>query len=207
MKKILVAFTALTAVFALQAQADDANAQKALQKAQFMLRQVSNEKAELQTQMTALQQQVDQLTRELVSSKSSATSSQQATEQKYSSAIAQWKQRDTESSTELTAVKLQLKQEQTNRQELEAQLQRHKDNFSFCYANNKKLYDISSQLLTRYENKSFGDVLKQKEPFTGFKQVELENLVQDYRYQMDDLKISADGEAGSATAAMQAPKN
>lgn len=183
----------VAAVFAISCStithAQDANAQKALQKAQFMLRQASSEKAELQTQLQALKEQVDQLTRELASTKSSATGAQQKTEEKYTGAIAQWKQRDSETSAALTSTREQLKQQLVKNKELEAQAQKQTTNFFVCYENNKKLYDINNQLLTRYENKSFGDVLKQREPFTGVAQVEIENLVQDYRYQLDELKV------------------
>lgn len=171
------------------AYAQDANAQKALQKAQFMLRQVSSEKAELQTQLEALKQQVDRLTRELAATKTSAVGSQQKMEEKYTGTIAQWKQRDTDINAVLTTTKDQLKQQLAQRKELEASLQKQTENFSVCYENNKKLYEINHQLLTRYENKGFSDVLKQSEPFTGVAKVEVENLVQDYRYQLDDLKI------------------
>lgn len=169
--------------------ADDANAQKALQKAQFMLRQATNEKAELQMQVDALKQQIDKLTGELTATKTSSEQGKRATEEKYGSAIAQWKQRDTQTSDELNVAKTQIKQQTEQRKALEAQLQKQTNNFSVCYENNQKFYDLNSQLLTRFENKGFGDVLKQKEPFTGIKQVEVENLVQDYRYQLDDLKV------------------
>lgn len=184
---MLLAMSATAKVYA-----QDANAQKSLQKAQFMLRQVSSEKAELQTQLDMLKQQVDQLTRELAATKSNASGAQQKTEEKYTGAIAQWKQRESETSTVLATTKEQLKQQLVQRQELEASLQKKSESFSVCYENNKKLYDINHQLLTRYENKGIGDVLKQREPFTGVAQVEVENLVQDYRYQLDDLKVQSE---------------
>lgn len=182
-------FTLIAIALSATAYAQDANAQKALQKAQFMLRQVSSEKAELQTQLEALKQQVDRLTRELAATKTSAAGSQQKMEEKYTGAIAQWKQRDTDINAVLTTTKDQLKQQLAQRKELEASLQKQTENFSVCYENNKKLYEINHQLLTRYENKGFSDVLKQREPFTGVAKVEVENLVEDYRYQLDDLKI------------------
>ncbi len=187
--RLCVSAFALVTTLSTAAHAQDANAQRALQKAQFMLKQVSNDKDKLQSQVAALQQTVDQLTRELAATKSGAAGSLQKTEEKYSSAIAQWKQRDAETNTALAAAREQLKQQLAQRQTLEASLQRQVQNFSICYENNRRLYDINHELLDRYENKGFGDVLKQREPFTGVAKVDLENLVQDYRYRLDDLKI------------------
>lgn len=189
MRFISMAFAFLMIFSSTGAHAQDANAQKALQKAQFMLRQVSSEKAELQTQIDALKQQVDQLARELAATKSHATGTQQKTEEKYNDAIAQWKQRDSETNSALVVTREQLKQQLAQRKDLEISLQKQTTNFAVCYENNKKLYDINNQLLSRYESKGFGDVLKQREPFTGVAQVEVENLVQDYRYRLDDLKV------------------
>lgn len=195
MKPSAIVFALALSVLSVVAQADDANAQKALQKAQFMLRQSASEKAELQTQVDALKQQIEKLTTELATAKSASDQSKRATEEKYGNAIAQWKQRDTQTSDELTATKQQLKQQMEQHKLLEGQLQKQTQNFSVCYENNKKLYDISTQLIGRYENKGFADVLKQKEPLTGIKQVEIENLVQDYRYQLDGLAVLPDPSA------------
>jgi predicted nucleic acid-binding Zn-ribbon protein len=207
--KLSASVLALTlSVLAATTQAQDANAQKALQKAQYMLRQVSSEKVELQTQVDALKQQNDKLTTELATMKSATGQAQRATEAKYGGAIEQWKQRDVQTSDQLTATKQQLKQQIEQRTQLEAQLQKQTSNFSVCYENNKKLYDLNTQLLGHYENKGLGDVLKQKDPFTGIKQVEIENLVQDYRYQLDDLQVQPiESATGTADGAQQTKNN
>lgn len=189
MKYLAFVFACAAMIASTIAQADDANAQKALQKAQFMLRQAASEKADLQTQVDALKQQVEKMSADLAATKSASDQAKRATEEKFGGAIAQWKQRDTETSGELAATKQQLKQEIEQRKVVEDKLQKQTNNFAVCYENNKKLYDVNTQLLGQYEKKGFGDILKQKEPFTGVKQVEIENLVQDYRYQLDDLRV------------------
>jgi chromosome segregation ATPase len=207
MKNLPILFAIAGLAGAMPVSAQDANAQRALQKAQFMLRQATSEKAELQTQVDALKQQVDKLSADLAATKTAADKSKQATEEKYGSAIAQWKQRDTRTADELNTVKQQLKQQVEQGKSLENQLKQQTNNFSVCYENNRKLYDIDKDLLARYENKGFGDVLKQREPFTGIKQVEVENLVQDYRYQLDDLKIRPDASSASEKDGGQQAKN
>lgn len=196
MKYISFVFAYIAMIAPLVAQAEDANAQKALQKAQYMLRQATNEKAELQTQVDALKQQVEKLMQDVAATKTAADQAKRTTEDKYGNAIEQWKQRDTQRSDELASLKQQLNQEIVQKREIESKLQKQSNNFAVCYANNRKLYDLNGELLARYENKGFGDVLKQREPFTGIKQVDIENLVQDYRYRIDDLKIP--GEAAAA---------
>jgi len=203
MKSSSIFFALAFSVLSAATQAQDANAQKALQKAQYMLRQATNEKAELQTQVDALKQQVEQLTHDVAAAKVASDQAKRTTEEKYGSAIEQWKQRDAQTSGELTVAKQQLKQQIEQRNQLEAQLKRQTNNFSVCYENNKKLYDLNTQLLTRYENKGFSDVLAQKDPFTGIKQVEIENLVQDYRYQLDDLRVQPAEAAAGATDSAQ----
>lgn len=194
MRASAIIFSLALSVLAASTQAQDANraSTQALQKAQFMLRQAASEKAELQAQLAALQQQADKLAAELAAVKTASDQSKRATEEKYGGAIAQWKQRDAQNAEEAAALKQQLKAQGEQSKLLEAQLQQQTQNFSACYENNKKLYDINAQLLTRYENKGFADVLKQREPFTGVSRVEIENIVQDYRYQLDDLRVQPD---------------
>ncbi len=187
MRHFGMALIALLATVNVAAQ--DAGAQKALQKAQFMLRQATAEKTELQTQVADLKQQLDKLTRELNATKLTAVDTQQRAEQKHTNALAQWKQRDNEVGEELRAVKEQLKQQLAQGQASAAQLKEAMASGAACQANNLKLYDINRQLLARYADKGLVDVLKQREPFTGVAQVEIENLVQDYGSQLDELKI------------------
>jgi len=59
-----------------------------------------------------------------------------------------------------------------------------------CEAKNGALFKIGSELLSRFENLDFGDILTAREPFIGMKRVELENLVQDYRDKLLDQKVA-----------------
>lgn len=207
MKSSAIAFALALSVLSAMTHAQDANAQKALQKAQYMLRQATSEKTELQTQVDALKQQVEKLTHDVAATKMASDHAKRTTEEKYGSAIEQWKQRDAQTTDELTATKQQLKQQVEQTKLLDTQLQKQTSNFSVCYENNKKLYDLNTQLLGKYENKGLGEVLKQKDPFTGIKQVEIENLVQDYRYQLDDLRVQPMESAADARDGAQQTKS
>jgi hypothetical protein len=54
---------------------------------------------------------------------------------------------------------------------------------------NAKLVEISNDLLTRYENIGWGDVMGAKEPFVGAKRIELQNIAQDYGDKISESKV------------------
>ena len=57
-----------------------------------------------------------------------------------------------------------------------------------CEDKNLKLYQYSLQLVARYRHKGFFDVLLQKEPVTQLKQVEIDNIVQDYKTKIEQQR-------------------
>ena len=75
------------------------------------------------------------------------------------------------------------------RDEQQAQLQRkHDDQVALvaeCTSKNGKLLHLNVELLNRYRNKSVTDVIKQREPVLGMGDVEMFNMVQDYRDKAD----------------------
>jgi chromosome segregation ATPase len=58
-----------------------------------------------------------------------------------------------------------------------------------CEEKNLALYQLGTDLLQRYRNKSVMDALKQAEPFTQLEKVKMENLVQEYSEKLDARKI------------------
>lgn len=170
-------------------QADDATAQKAMAKAQFMLRQAATEKTALQQQVTDLQKQVDTLTKQLGDVKAASSAKQESLAQQMSGNSEKWREANEKVSEDLRSTREKLKASNQKSVELEKSLNAQTDNFSLCYANNKKLYEINKELLSKYKDKGAMAALLQKEPFTGVSQVEVENLIQDYQYKLDDLKL------------------
>lgn len=55
-----------------------------------------------------------------------------------------------------------------------------------CAVNNVALSELGFEVLTSYENKGFWDRAGQWEPFTQLKRVQIENLVDDYKYLIED---------------------
>jgi chromosome segregation ATPase len=58
-----------------------------------------------------------------------------------------------------------------------------------CEEKNMALYQLATDLLQRYRNKSVMDALKQAEPFTQLEKVKMENMLQEYAEKMDAKKI------------------
>jgi chromosome segregation ATPase len=67
-----------------------------------------------------------------------------------------------------------------------------------CEAKNAQLYQLNVEILDRYRNVTVADVMARQEPFTGIKNVEAFNVVQEYRDKLDAQKIGAP--AGGAPA-------
>ena len=59
-----------------------------------------------------------------------------------------------------------------------------------CTARNQKLIELSAELLDRYRKKGFAEVVGQRDPLLGLGQVEMFNLVQDYRDRVDAQRLT-----------------
>lgn len=182
------------------ASAQDAGQQKALAKAQFMLRQVNAEKATLQQQVTDLQKQVDTLTKQLAAATTTASARQDSLAKQMSSSESKWRGANDKLTGDLQSTQEKLKASAQQSAHLQQQLQVQTENFKLCHANNHKLYDINRELLAKYQDKGAMDALLQREPFTGVSSVEVENLVQDTQYRLDDLKLPQVGDFDAAAA-------
>lgn len=73
--------------------------------------------------------------------------------------------------------------------ELEDLAARQKEQIATLEGKNKKLYQAGIQLMDRYEDKGIVDALLQREPLTQIKDVEVQNVLEEYRNKLDDLKV------------------
>ncbi|MBQ0719279.1 MAG: hypothetical protein KBT88_12985 [Gammaproteobacteria bacterium] len=55
--------------------------------------------------------------------------------------------------------------------------------------NNRRLVAISNELVSRYKGKGVFAVLKNQEPLTQLSKVAMENLVQEYQFEIEDLTV------------------
>jgi hypothetical protein len=82
-----------------------------------------------------------------------------------------------------------LEQTQGEARGLEAVKTRRERELALCEDNNRKLYELGRELMVLYERQGVGDVLARREPFTGLRQVEVENLMEAYRDKLDEHKL------------------
>ncbi len=75
------------------------------------------------------------------------------------------------------------------KQVLQAELEKTKRNLGQCEVNNAKLCILAEEVIQAYWNKGIGATLMQKEPLTQIRKVELEQLTQAYREEVEKLRI------------------
>jgi chromosome segregation ATPase len=71
---------------------------------------------------------------------------------------------------------------------------------------NLTLYNLGNEILTRYEKYGLGEALAAKEPFTGLARVKLQELVQDYRDKISDLRVTPGQTPAAPPATAAEPK-
>ena len=151
------------------AQAEQADP-KALAKAQFMLRQLSSER-------DALQAENAQLKADLGTVKAKKTSSDGAL---------------VKSKETLREIQENLDKTLAEKQVAEASAAERGRQVEQCTTKNTKLYQLNSELLQRYASKGVMDAMARREPFTGLKKVEMENLIQDLQEKLDEQRVPTD---------------
>jgi chromosome segregation ATPase len=185
-------------VFAQRPKGDDGVVQT-LRKAQGMLRQLSQEKAELEAKNAALEKQLAE--------QSAAIKALEAEAAKVEPMQGELKQ--------LTAARQSLEQRlegQTSRlhalseqqKKALAELQRYRrDNqllvdavkertrwIESCSAKNRDLVRTNEEILQKFGSRGFWDRLVEAEPFTGIAAVAKENAMQEFRFKIEDLEVT-----------------
>jgi chromosome segregation ATPase len=94
-----------------------------------------------------------------------------------------------ESEKHLAATAERLRREEGERKRLEALVAEQKQSIGQCESLNAKLHDQGLALLNKYQGKGCLDSMLQGEPFTGLKQVEVENFMEDSRDKLDSQRF------------------
>lgn len=185
----------------INAHADERALQAALTKTQLMLKQAAADKVSAEKQLAEVKAELEKNKAEFERFRKSSESQIQAKEQgstKLAGTVDVLKDRYTELQGKYAELKQLYVSSSRSGKEADLKLKTHQDNFQLCLDNNRKLYDINQEILGNYQDKGFWEVMREKEPFTGFRSVKLENLIQDYQYKNDDLKLD-DPLLGSAS--------
>ena len=114
------------------------------------------------------------------SSQQSASSRLESTESRLNEVVGKYKE-----------LAEQLRKIESERNDLARHAAQDGQNLKVCAERNVQLAGIANEALDRYQKKGCFGALAQAEPFTGLKRIEVENAVDDYRQQIDSLKVPA----------------
>jgi chromosome segregation ATPase len=82
-----------------------------------------------------------------------------------------------------------LKSVEVERNELRSQLDARNRAYATCVDRNVGLYEINRETLDRLEKHGFWSEVRDVEPFTQLSRARLENLIDAYRYRIEELKV------------------
>jgi hypothetical protein len=86
-----------------------------------------------------------------------------------------------------------LAQIESAKKQSEQQLADKRQELKQCRTHNGSLYLLGREMMQKYHDKSCQDALAQAEPFSGLKKIEVENLMETWRDQLDREKLGAAG--------------
>lgn len=194
---LLLAMTLASPAFGADKKPDPAREQ--LRRMQQMQRKLEQEKAQLTQEKTELDAKLKDVEGKLDETRGQAARKTNRLEKELATAQSAKESLTTKlADTEQQLAKLTEQQRATEaeRKRLEALSAQLQQSLTGCEAKNENLHKHGVELLERYEKKGCFDAMLQGEPFTGLKQVEIENYREEMRDKLDEQGIG--GAAGSA---------
>jgi chromosome segregation ATPase len=202
MRLLLCGAIGLASMFAWTAQAQVQRSGNADARVVQQLQQLTNERSTLQAENTKLKQELEQLKSQLQKATASAkslesrnrtleasagrgTSDSQLAEEQLERARAQLQ----ELVTKFRETAETLRGVESERGTLKGELATKQRELKVCVDRNAAMYNLNVEVLDRMENRGFWANVAEREPFTKLKRVELENLIDDYRYRADELRV------------------
>lgn len=166
------------------------------------LQQLTGERAALQAENAKLTQELEQIKAQLQKSETAAKTLQartRALEQNAGRGNAASQQ--VEEQLERSRIQLQelvgkfretaqtLREVEIERDGAKGQFAAKERELKTCVDRNAALYNLNTEVLDRMENRGFWSSVTEREPFTKLKRVELENMIDEYRYRADELRL------------------
>jgi cell division protein FtsB len=87
----------------------------------------------------------------------------------------------------------QLKGVETDRNLLRGQLETRTRDYDVCVEHNVGLYDVGREALDRLDQHGFWSKVGESEPFTQLARARLDNLIDDYRQRLQELRVDQSG--------------
>ncbi len=85
-----------------------------------------------------------------------------------------------------------LGQTETERNEYRARLETRDREYQACVKSNNEMYATSQEILDAYDSHGLFSRTLRAEPFLKLKRNQIENLIDDYRYELDDQLLEAE---------------
>jgi|GEM_PF-1533838 len=202
MKTIAYLTLFLTLLSGSLVQADEA-LKRGLAKAQYMLRQANSEKIAIEASLKEARAEIDALKAEMGELQSGLKKADKRIA-KLKDNNGEWQEEYGNLKNTLAETRMQLAKARRYGEIQDERFAMQTENFKLCRANNIKLYEVNQELVGAYQDKSAMDAIKQRDPFFGLKRVEVENLVQDYQYRIEDLNMEMNSHLFKETG--EAPK-
>jgi len=171
---LLIALIVVTGI----ASAADNEEQKVLAKAQRMLRQMSLERDVAQAENVKLKSELEEINRKLAGVRKSSEA-----------ALAKSQESNAALNDNLQQTGQKLRQAESEKNQLQDMVNGQAELIQSCESKNTNLVQVNRELLDRYQKKGFFDALLQREPLTQLKRVEIENVVQEYQDQIDQMEF------------------
>ena len=199
----LTAHTLLSSVLpAVVHAADDdavARAKEMLRRTQEALHQAQAENAELLRAKTDAEQKLQAATKQIDAVQSGSKAAQGALNAKLTSAqnvqtdlqnrLNDANARFAATSAKLSGTASELAARNGELAQVKQMLEQSKNANASCEDKNLKLYSYAETVLGLYKNKGVWAALSQKEPVLGLKEVDVENVVQEYQQKFASQKI------------------
>ncbi len=212
MKRIALTLLALAATLSAADQPSPAELKmrEALRNTMLQLRTAETERANLQATQADLEQknqtltkQLEALTKQLADDKAKADkiaaeltdklAKKETDAVQLMESLAKWK----DAHAKLTEIANTKESERANFETKSIALERKT---AEQQRKNDTMYQLGTEVLSRYEKFGLGDALTAREPFIGITRVKFENLIQDYSDKLTDSRIKPDpGPAKPAT--------
>lgn len=154
---------------------------------QHMLQQLQQQTADLQQEKAALAQERDALKAQLAKVTTEKDAAQTAIQRSKDNATAlagrinDLRGKQTQMQTEQQNIRAQLQAALAESKRLNGRIADLDRQQATCRADNRKLYELNVEILDQYRKKGVADALLQREPLTGIKSVEIQNIIQKYR--------------------------
>jgi Skp family chaperone for outer membrane proteins len=187
----LIAFTLLSCPRVTPAATPRDAGDQALRKAQYLLKKLTDEKAELERENTRLAGELKKAQEELAGTRKtlSASEAHNTQQRQHNEALVERVRADSERLGTLQATyRKEIGDARADIRLLINAVREREAWISDCQSKNEAMFKTNSELVKVYEHKGIWDALTQHEPVSGIASVKMENLVQDYRFRLEDLR-------------------